>query len=390
MKKNIFMIAYTTYSGDPRIRREAETLASFNGNSVYIVVPKEGLSRKKYRMDGVNVIEANVRQYQGKSKLKYIISYLRFMILSFISCSWCLFGGKIDIVHVHNMPNFLVYVAILPRLFGKKLILDIHDSVPETYAGKFENRSGKLFKLLCLEEKISCRFVNKIICVNHVQRDVLTNRGILSSKIEVSLNVPDHKRFILKENSKDTKIALGNFKLVYHGTITKRLGVDLAIQAVAKLMCKIQGLEFHIYGIGDDVVEFKELSKNLKVDHAVFINRGVPIESIVSILDGMDLGIIANRKNIATELMLPVKMLEYIALNIPVIAPRLKTIQYYFTDEMVNFFEPGNIDDMARAILELYNDESKRVKQVQMARKFIEKYGWEHHQMDLVNFYNKL
>ncbi|MCP4369562.1 MAG: glycosyltransferase family 4 protein, partial [Deltaproteobacteria bacterium] len=207
---------------------------------------------------------------------------------------------------------------------------------------------------------------------------------------EVSLNVPDHKRFILKENSKDTKIALGNFKLVYHGTITKRLGVDLAIQAVAKLMCKIPGLEFHIYGIGDDVVEFKELSKSLKVDHAVFINRGVPIESIVSILDGMDLGIIANRKNIATELMLPVKMLEYIALNIPVIAPRLKTIQYYFTDEMVNFFEPGIIDDMARAILELYNDKSKRVKQVQMARKFIEKYGWEHHQMDLVNFYNKL
>ena len=104
----------------------------------------------------------------------------------------------------------------------------------------------------------------------------------------------------------------------------------------------------------------------------------------------MDMGIVANRKNIATELMLPVKMLEYIALDIPVIAPRLRTIEYYFSDDMVKYFEPDNVDSLARVILEAYRDEEKRNTQVIMARKFLEQYGWEKHRMDLINLYRNL
>ena len=88
--------------------------------------------------------------------------------------------------------------------------------------------------------------------------------------------------------------------------------------------------------------------------------------------------------------MLPVKMLEYIALGIPVIAPRLKTIEYYFTDDMVAFFEPEDIDSLANAIYTLYRDVQKRKTQVKTAQKFIDTYGWEKHQMDLLRFYDEL
>ncbi len=72
----------------------------------------------------------------------------------------------------------------------------------------------------------------------------------------------------------------------------------------------------------------------------------LPVESLLDILRDMDVGIVANRENAATELMLPVKLLEYVALNIPVIVPRLKAIEYYFTDEMVSYFEPENVDSL--------------------------------------------
>lgn len=389
-KKHILMIAYTTYLYDTRVRREAETLAALPEYDVSFIIPKVGDFPRRYVMDGVNIIELNMNQYQGKNKLRYLTSYFKFLALSFIACTKSFFLHNIDIIHVHNMPNFLTFAAIIPRLFGKKIILDVHDSVPETYAAKFGFKSNMLFKLLCWEESLNCRIAHKIICVNHIQRDALIKRGIPAHKIDISLNVPDHKRFGLKANSNGNGGCSTNFKLIYHGTLVKRLGVDLTIQAVARLVDKIPCLEFNIMGCGDDAMEFVELSKSLGVDQCIHFNNFVPIDFLVPILEGMHLGVVANRRNIATELMLPVKMLEYVALEIPVVAPRLKTIQYYFTDDMVSYFEPENVDSLANAILGLYNDESKRKRQVQMAKSFIKKYGWQNHQNDLINLYKSL
>jgi glycosyltransferase involved in cell wall biosynthesis len=88
--------------------------------------------------------------------------------------------------------------------------------------------------------------------------------------------------------------------------------------------------------------------------------------------------------------MLPVKMLEYVALGIPVIVPRLKAIEFYFDDEMVSYFEAEDVDSLADRILELYMDESRRKSQVQKAKRFLEKYGWPRHQHELLEVYKQL
>lgn len=390
-KKNILMLAYTHYSIDARIRREAETLASQPEYEVSILVPKERSSSRTYQLDGVNVIEANISKYQGKSNIKYLLSYLQFMLLSFLTCSKLLFLKQLDIVHVHNMPDFLIFAAIIPRLFRKSVILDIHDTMPETYYSKFSNQSSLIYRVLCWEEAICCKFANKIICVNHPQRDELVKRGIPSQKITISMNVPDHKKFKLKEKKKGEIKSADTFNLVYHGTQAKRLGVDIAIKAVAKLIDKIPNIQFHVIGTGDDLEDFIKESHDLGVnDHIHFSKENIPLDDLIEILREMDLGVIANRKNIATEFMLPVKMLEYVSLNIPVVASRLKTIEYYFTNEMVSYFEPENVDSLALKILEAYKDAPKRKTQAQMARKFLERYGWEKRQMDLINLFDKL
>ena len=85
----------------------------------------------------------------------------------------------------------------------------------------------------------------------------------------------------------------------------------------------------------------------------------------------MDCGVIPNRINKATELQLPVKMLEYICLGMPVIASRLRTIEYYFDDDMVSYFEPENIDSMADTVLVMYRDEKRRKKQTKKAMFFL-------------------
>lgn len=390
-KKNVVMIAYSNYLADARIRREAETLASTGEYEVTVLALNNGQEGKSYTHKRVSVRELKTSKYRGKRTFRYIASYLRFMSGAFSICNKMFMGGKVWAFHVHNMPNFLILSAIIPHFLGGKLILDIHDLVPETYSTKFKTLSnGLLFKLLCLEERLSCKLANKIICTNHMQREMLMKRGVDSRKIVISMNVPDPKIFEPREINEIGDKGGRGFKLVYHGTLAKRLGIDLAIQAVARLIDEIPDLEFYVLGDGDDREEFEELARTLRVDERVHFTGMIRLDELPRVLRGMDLGIVPNRKNIATELMLPVKMMEYTALEIPVVVPRLKTIDYYFSNEMVRYFDSDDVDSMANAILGLYRDGCKRKSQVQMAKIFLERYGWEKHQHELLDLYENL
>jgi glycosyltransferase involved in cell wall biosynthesis len=388
MNKKICMIAYSNFSTDSRIRRESESLAE-HGNEVNFLVLTEEDDPKRYKMNGVNIIELKMKKHQAKKSSSYFLPYLKFLGLAFWYCSKLFLRRKADVVHVHNMPNFLVFAAILPRLFGKKIILDIHDSVPETYGGKFGRMPKALHMLFCLEESLCCSFANKLICVNDIQKEKLLSRGIPATKICVVLNVPDHKIFKYEKRRNDNHKK--TFNLVFHGTVDKILGIDLAIETVSRLVRDIPGIQLHILGKGRNLEEFEKLAEKLGVkDRVHFSKKSYPVESLPNLLENMDLGIVPNRRNIATELMLPVKMMEYVAMGVPVVSARLKAIEHYFSDNMVTYFEPESLESMANAIMELYHNETKRLDQVVSARKFIEKYGWEKHQMELINLYRNL
>lgn len=391
MKKQIYMIAYASYPSDARVRREAETMAATEDFDVTVLSLKDKETAKSYELENVRVMELDVKKYVGHNEFNHMKSYLKFLLLAFFQCNRQFIARKIDIVHVHNMPNFLVLAGILPRLCGKKMILDIHDSTPETYFARYGGNANKLlFKLLCWEEAFCCGLANKVICVNHMQRDELVKRGIPSKKIAISMNVPDPKWFGMGSVPPGNKSSKKK-KMIYHGTIAKRLGIDLAIRAFARICPKDSEMEFHILGNGEGIDECVALSGLLELDgHVHFSKKMLPLEYLFDILRDMDVGIVANRKNVATEQMLPVKMLEYIALNIPVVVPRLKAIQYYFTDDMVSYFEPDNIDSLFHAILNLFNDEHRRKSQAEKAKAFLDRYGWEKHKLELINLYRDI
>jgi glycosyltransferase involved in cell wall biosynthesis len=133
-----------------------------------------------------------------------------------------------------------------------------------------------------------------------------------------------------------------------------------------------------------------QLTGELKLQEYVHFYGFLSLDKLCPILTEMDLGVIGNRKNIATDLMLPVKLLEYVTLNIPVVVPRLQTVQYYFSDEMVSYFEPEDSNELAASILALYQNREKREKQARAARKFLDQFGWEIHQKDFLDLYSRL
>ena len=384
----VCMIAYTNYAVDARVQREGETLAAA-GYRVLCLATKNAATARRFTLEGVEVRELAVQKYRGKSQLAYIGSYLGFLLLSSWACLRLLLKGELDVVHVHNLPDFLVFAGLVPRLCGVKVVLDVHDSVPETFATKFSETS-MLWKVLCLEEQVSARVAHKVICVNGPQRDVLVARGIPASKTFISMNVPNPKIFrraVIKEEKPHDR----HFDLVYHGTMAARLGVDLLIQAVAQLTSRIPELRLNLWGGGDDLQAFQKLAGDLGIgDRVLFNPKGFPLQDLPDHLKTMDVGVVGNRRSMAGDLMLPVKLMEYVALGVPAVAPRLHTIEHYFSDQMLTYYRPDDVASLADAIYRLYVDPTRRRAQTERSLQFLREYGWERQGADFLSFYQTL
>ncbi len=384
--KRVCMIAYTNYSIDGRVRLEAESLVNW-GHEVILLVGKEGATPRTYSVRGVKVKELGVRIYGDKGQFHYLLSYLSFLALAFVACTRLFIQSRVDLVHVHNMPDVLIFAGLIPRLFGRKLILDVHDTVPETYVAKFGITSHLVFSLLRFEERICFGLAHKLICVNRVQRDLLIERGVRREKTAIVVTMQKFRSRTPATNHHNQPQA---FRMVNHGTVTRRLGIDLIVQATAKLVHVIPGFELHLFGEGDDLDNVLSLIQTLGLSKHVHFHGVVPWETLPEELKTMDVGIVGNRANAATELMLPAKLIDYVVLGIPAIVPKLEAIQYYFSPDMASFFEPENVDSIVAATLKLYRDKACRDRQAQRAKAFLDKYSWDNQRSGLKDIYDNL
>lgn len=382
----VCMLAYATYYMDARIKAYFKSLED-RGIETDVIALKE---RDKTSCEslGHGSIYYLSKKYQGGHSLKYIINYLWFFFNALLKVSFLHIENKYDIIHVHNMPNFIVFAALIPKILGAKVILDIHDLMTANYMAKFGvDEDHILIRVLRAEQTISAKFADHLICADHMQQYELTGYGIPEEKISVMMNVPNEEIFKPVVGKKD----LNRLDIIYHGTIAERLGIDILLRAIAKIKNQIP-IFLSIYGEGDFLQHCLELKNELGLDrHVYFSEFFFPVEKIPEIVGKMDVGIVPNRKTLATDkFMMPVKLMEYVYLQIPVIAPRLQIIQYYFYNTMVKFFEPGNVKDLARAIVELYENSEERKNLVLNANKFIEKYNWKSQEKEYIRLITTL
>lgn len=369
---NVCMLAYAHYINDARIKSYVRTLEDEGHQVDVIALQANGEPAVEGRPAGT--IFRVMRKYQGQSTLMYVWSYLKFFLKSSLLLARRSFRHRYDVVHVHNMPNVLLFAAIIPKIFGAKLMLDVHDLMTVNYMAKFNAGENDLpVKVLKVEQRLSAMFADHVFCADHNQQDYLVEHcGVAEPKVTVLMNLPNVELFKSTPLEKKSEA----FRIVYHGTIAHRLGIDLIVQAMARVVARVPA-ELWIYGSGDYLPEALALSSQLGLDGKVHFSRTFfPVEQIPEIVSGMDLGIIGNRRNLACDrYMLPVKLLEYVYLGVPVVAPRLVVISRYFDDTMVRYYEPENVEQMADSIVELFHDQKDRERLARMAFSFYEKHN---------------
>ena len=373
--KKICMIAYTYYLSDPRVRREAEALAE-RGDVVDFICLREKRGKPFEIVNRVSLYRLPQGRYRGSGVFAYIMGYFLFFIRSFLKLNSLYFKRKYDIIHINTMPDFLAFVALIPKVFEAKVILDIHDTMPELYMTKFGlSKNHWVIKLIKFQEVISAKFANAVIAVHHPHKKLLIDHGVSESKITVVMNVADEKIFYPRKKENKNKV---KFNLIYHGTIARRLGIDIVIKAVNILKDKIPNIKLGIYGEGDFLEQLLKLTKRLNLEKYTYFNRSfLSVERLPKLIKQADIGIVPNRNDQCTTYMLPIKLLEYVAMGIPVVASRIKTIEAYFSDSMVRFFEPEDEKNLAEVIFDLYSHPEKRKELIDNASGFSRKYNWK-------------
>ena len=304
---------------------------------------------------------------------------LRFLVVS----SWWITRRhrrqRYDVVHVHNIPDFLVFAAWYPKLTGAKVILDIHDIVPEFFGSKFgvSDRSV-LVRALKLVEKLSAAFASHVILANHLWLEKYIARLARREKCSVFINHVDERVFHPRQRTQPDHKPV----IMFPGGLQWHQGLDIAVRAFAKLRCRLPDAEFHIYGDGNMKPKLIALAQELELNGSVRFFNPLRLQQIADVMAEADLGVVPKRADSFGNEAYSTKIMEFMSLGVPMVVSSTKIDRYYFNDSVVRFFESGNSDALADAMFDVLNNDELRRGLVARASEYVSRNSWENRRAD--------
>ena len=154
----IAMVVHSYYPADVRVRRECEALAD-RGDTVDMICLRKPDEAPVETVDNVKVHRLPVQHRRGQGPVAYIREYLNFFLRAFWALTRLHIRNRYRIVQVHNMPDFLVFVTLIPKLTGARVLLDMHDITPELFQSLYGiPEQSTTFALLRFVEQMSLAF----------------------------------------------------------------------------------------------------------------------------------------------------------------------------------------------------------------------------------------
>lgn len=368
------MLAYAFYESDMRILRYAKTLVE-RGDTVDVIALRRGSAPRFEVLQGVNVYRVQSRERNERGLLDYLVRLVRFMFLSAYTVTRKHLSEPYDIIHVHSVPDFLVFAALIPKWLGARIVLDIHDILPEFFASKFgTSKQSFKFKLLLWAEYLSVYLSDHVIIANDLWHERVATRTNSTDRCTTVINYPDPELF---QNRVRPDRVDDKFRVTYPGTLNTHQGLDIALKAIAELKDDNPDIELHIYGEGPAKPSLVELSTELKLSGVVHFHDFLPCDEIPEVMSISDLAVVPKRASSAfgNEAM-STKIMEFMSLDVPVVVSRTKVDSHYHDDSRVMFFESENPHDLARAILVLRNDAELRSRLAANASAYVSLNNW--------------
>jgi glycosyltransferase involved in cell wall biosynthesis len=371
---HVVIVGYTEFQRDPRIRRQVNALLTA-GERVTVVALPGSVGEPR---SGLTVIEIDARRERGSSLSAYLRGYGAFIRGARRTVATLVAQGDVDLVQTANMPDSVILAATPAHRHGVPIIHDIHDTMPELFREKFHGWKRALLPLITLQERTAVRRARLVLVTHHVVRDVLAGRGHPRAKLRVVLNGVDPTLFAPIERAPEGP----PFRLVYHGTMAHRHGLDLAVEAVAALRRSGTDVRLDLMGPGDAVPDLRALVAARGLDEVVHIFEPRAQHLVRDWVTGAHLAVCPMRRNASTDLMVPTKVMEYLMLGLPVIATTTLSTTHYFDDQSVLLVAPDSASALADAIRAALADQAGRARRRAAGLLVAERWSWDRQQHD--------
>lgn len=378
-------LVYSYYPADPRVRRECEELQRA-GHDVHVVALRDHGEVDRECVAGVEIHRVHLRAVRG-GMLRYGFQYGAFSLEAALSLLRLYLRHRFDIIHVHSLPDFLVLSAIPEKLLGCKLVLDLHEAMPEILAARFHLPLSSLAVRAALAgERLSCLVANRVVVVNDSIKSLLANRSVSHDKLCVVMNSPDFSAQ-LRAPAFDPH---AESRIVYAGGINSERDLHVLIRASARL----QGAHPHelvLYGPKDEAYSrsLEKLASSIGLSGKLSIENKVASSAVLALLATSSVGPVTYKRNPLTELALPNKVFEYAAAGVPMVVANLPTLRQVFANAAL-FYEPSNEEDLARQISLIWENPSIARDLVEHARTVLEKCRWDLMAKRLLTLYRTL
>ncbi len=371
------VLLYSHYPSDPRPRRAAEALAE-NGMDVDLVCLREDETQPGIEVvRGVNVHRVPLRKSRA-SKWTYIRLYAAFIAASRGFLLERCESRPYDLVHVHNMPDVLVFAASPAKRRGARVLLDLHDPMPELMMAIYGlRRKAPFVRLLRLLERWSLSYADLALTPNLAFQRLFASRSCPEHKVSIVMNSPQEDVFSPAAVA-IPPLAAPVFRIMHHGSIVHRHGVDLLVRALPRIRERVPSAELHIYGTHTLFLdEVLHIAGELGVSDAIMYHGAKSQPEIAAAIAECHAGVIPNRRSEFTDMNLPTRIFEYLAMHRPVVAPDTPGIRDYFTANELKLFPPGDIDAMADALISLHARPEAAAAAVARGRSVLERHAWQ-------------
>ncbi len=347
---------------DPRVRRTVDALldAGFEVDALVLDRPR--------REGPLTVSRVPIGRRQG-AFLRYAFEYGVFFVVALFWITHRVVAGRADIVYVNSPPDMFVFAAIAAKLARVPVVLDVHDPMPELFRAK-GMRSRLVRKALEVQERWSLRFADRVVTVHEPLRELLLRRSP-NADIGVVMNVPPTAGWDPIERDPSSRT------LVYAGSVAYRYGLDDVLEAVALVADRIPSLRLRIVGGGEDVGRLQELAQQLGISDRVDFCGRVPWVEVRAAQKGAWLGVNVPKADELGNLSFSNKIVEWVAMELPVIAARSPTLLRYFPEAALFYVQAGSPESIAERLLELDAASPERIAQhVSAARQALQRISW--------------
>lgn len=286
-----------------------------------------------------------------------------------------------DIYHFHD-PE-LIPVGLKLKKLGKKVIFDSHEDVPKQimdrdYLNKFLLKI--ISKSLLLYEKYSCKRFDAIVTATPIIRDKF---------LKINKNTIDVNNYPIIEELSSINVDWEDRedKVCYVGTIDIARG----IREIVLMSNLIKPIKLEIGGrfsFDKTFENIKNMQEWIDVDFLGFLDR----EGVKKTLKTSKIGLVTLHPIPNYLDSLPVKMFEYMAASIPVIASDFPLWKDIIEKNNCGLcVNPLNPQEIANAVKYLIDNPLEAQKMGKNGKKAVmEKYNWNNEEKKLIELYKGL